>query len=670
LPLLAYPQLDSREFQLWAQQIAAGNFRWPPLPSHGPGYPFLLGALFALGHGSLSFVRVVQSVLGGCTAAGVAVLTARLFGRRAGLAAGILTSLYGPLAFVDVSLLAEGTQILFLTLALLWFTMRRTGWTVASGFALGLSAIIRATALPLIPALAVVMVVDRSWPRRWRDAVFFCLASLSLIVPVVVSERQAIGAWLPIQGVGSFSVYLGNRPGGGVASARLGGEWDLLEGGPVRAGATNAAEMDHYYLALAKQAVSADPGGFLRTVGRKVILMTQADEVRDSHSYQYFESQSIFLRWLPGWGLVLALAAAGFWVCLRRRQLPIAVLVYLGLIGALCLAVVVGIRYRLPLVPALAVFAGAGVAFLIEALSRREWRAATAPAAVALVVLGLSHLGTHAPSHDFSEEWALSAGGLMGNGDEAGAERALQHAFAANPRSALAWGELAQLRLRQERWAEAETAARRAEGLYPNYQAPHRELGLIARHQGDVALAVNELSRAVYLRPDDRPALAALGDAFLAQNKLADADRVYRQLLAAAPDDPQVLFALARLAGARGHATDGVRFASRAAELEPDKPEIWVVLADLALDAGDAATANRALGSAQSLLGSDSPPVAIGWAMLDRVEGRLSQADARCREVLRRNPGFSPAARLLLAVAAAEGTTADAQAFLHSLGSS
>jgi len=87
----------------------------------------------------------------------------------------------------------------------------------------------------------------------------------------------------------------------------------------------------------------------------------------------------------------------------------------------------------------------------------------------------------------------------------------------------------------------------------------------------------------------------------------------------------------------------------------------------LALDAHDTATAGRALGSAQDLLGTDAPAVGVGWAMLDRQEGRPLAAEQRCRDILLRHPGFVPAARLLVASAAGRGHREEAESFLAGL---
>jgi tetratricopeptide (TPR) repeat protein len=666
--LFATPQLDSREFLLWAGRIARGDLAWPALPAHGPGYPYLLGALLAAGGGSLTLVRVVQALLGAGTAVAAAALGRRAFGTAAGVAAGVLLALYAPLVLVDVSILAEGPFLFLMAVALWCLAVDRPALGAAAcGLALGAAAVFRATALPLVAALALVVLLDRRRPRRVRDSLLLVGAALLVVLPVVVRVRQATGAWLPIQGAGSLNLYLGNRPGGGFASARPGSGWDLVEGGALRAGVTNAGAMDRFYLRRLAAEVAADPGGWLRTQGRKLVALVQADEVRDTHSFAFFRDRSPLLRWLPDWGWLLPLGAAGIWLAARRHRLPPALTVYLGVSALVCWATVVGLRYRLPIVPALAVFAGLGLAGLAEAVRARRPRELAWGCGILAVAAVVCHLRGDAASHDFAEEWALSAAGSLSRDDMSGAEGQVAAALAADRRSALAWAELAELRLRQGRWDEAASAATQAAALAPDFQLPHLQLGLVARHRGDLAAALPELRRAVWLRPDDQPSLATLGEVLVSRGETAEAERVYRQLLAATPGDPGVHLALARLAGARGDFRAGVALALRATGMQPDNADGWLLAALLALDAHDTATAARALGSAQDLLGVDAPAVGVGWAMLDRQEGRPLAAEQRCRDILLRQPGFGPAARLLVASAAGRGHREEAERFLAGL---
>ncbi|MEO8190369.1 MAG: glycosyltransferase family 39 protein, partial [Acidobacteriota bacterium] len=112
-------QLDSREYLSWAQRIAAGDFTWPVPPAHGPGYPFLLGALLAMFNGSVPAVRLVQAALGAVTCLLAARLSGKLFGKNAELATGLSLAFYGPLVLTDVSILSEGLLLFFLCSAFL-----------------------------------------------------------------------------------------------------------------------------------------------------------------------------------------------------------------------------------------------------------------------------------------------------------------------------------------------------------------------------------------------------------------------------------------------------------------------------------------------------------------------------------------------------------------------
>ena len=148
LGLWAMPQLDARENLVWARSLAAGDFRWPTPPNHGPVYPYLLAGLLKATGGSLAAARLAQAALAGGTAVLLALAGTRLFGRRAGIAAGVLLALSGPVAFVDVAL-SEEVLLLFLATAALAVLARSPslGAAALAGVFLGLASGSRPTML-------------------------------------------------------------------------------------------------------------------------------------------------------------------------------------------------------------------------------------------------------------------------------------------------------------------------------------------------------------------------------------------------------------------------------------------------------------------------------------------------------------------------------------------
>src|SRR5579871_888556 len=124
LPLVRTPKLDSAEYLAWARRMASGDFTWPVVSPHAPGYPLFLAALLAAGSGSLKFAIAAQSVVGAATAVLIAATAREWFGARAGWIAGLAYALYGPAVYVDTAILSEGLLLFLLTLAL-WATSRR-----------------------------------------------------------------------------------------------------------------------------------------------------------------------------------------------------------------------------------------------------------------------------------------------------------------------------------------------------------------------------------------------------------------------------------------------------------------------------------------------------------------------------------------------------------------
>ena len=616
-PLLAEPQLDSFEFLTWARQLLAGEWlRWPGT-SHGPGYPFFLAALLRLGGGSLLAVSVLQGALGALLCALVASLAARLLDdRRAGVAAGCLVAVYGPLVYVEASLFAEGLFV-FLLLAGLWLlTLPGAGGrtAVAAGAVWGLAAVTRATALPLVPFAALLVAAGRT-PLPRRSAPWLLVAWLAVVAPVLGIVRAQTGSWLPVQSFGGLNLYLGNRAGAsGTPDARLGGSWDLLFHAPERHGVQGEAARERWFARAALADVTRDPGAALAGLGRKAVWLLQAAEVRDMVAF--FRAQAPALGWLPGFGLLLPLAAWGAW--LARRRLPAVVWGYLALFALSNVALVVSARYRLPLVPVLAIPAGAAAVWLRDRLQRPRWRELVPAAAVLAAVTVVAQLREHTPSLTFSEEWALTAVALQRQGRLDAAERAVERALAVDPDAAAAWLQQASLLSRRGDAAGTEEALRRAVAAGPDYLQARLALGALLARRGELPGAVEQLQHARWVAPDDPRALTELGGALLALGRTEEARGVYEQLVAWQPRHTDGLLALARLAGAERRPLAGARLAARAAEVDPRRGDAWLLLAMLAIDGGDRAQAETALARAESLLGGEAPQVVLARSLLDQ----------------------------------------------------
>jgi tetratricopeptide (TPR) repeat protein len=514
LGLWQNPQFDAHENLIWARALAAGDFGWPSPPTHGPAYPLFL-ALLLKAFGSINAARIAQAALASATCVLVARAGEILFERKAGIAAGLLLAISGPVALVDVSFWEEALVGFLLSAALLLLATRRTtGGAAFAGLLLGGACAARPTALLFVAAALVAVLFLEGWARRLPAALAVAAGVAALLVPAVVASSRASGHFVFVRAYGAVNLWLGNDPAsGGVQNARPNGPWDRVVAAPARAGVAPADE-EAWFTRLALDRASADPAGLARVILSKAVWLTQAEEPRDNHAYAFFAAQSTILRMLPGFGTLLALAAASVfaWRSVRGKTLP---LLWIAAGAIPYLAALAGLRYRMPVVPPLAIFAGAGAALVLDRVKGRDPRLLAAPAVIAGLTLVASHIRRHPPSHVFAEEWTLEGNAWMELGKPAAAERALRCAVEADPKAALPVEFLGRLRLAEGNAAAASRLFEESLRMDPDSRSAHFFLGQARESMGLWPDAVSAYRAALGISPAFFPAQFHLGRALL-----------------------------------------------------------------------------------------------------------------------------------------------------------
>lgn len=529
------PQFDAHENLVWARALASGDFTWPSPPTHGPSYPFFLALLLKV-FGSVGAARVAQAALVSVTCVLVARTGEILFERRAGLATGILLAISGPVALVDVSFWEEGFVGLVLSGALFLLVARKTPASAAvAGVLLGVACAARPTALVFVLA-ALVAILAGTWPRRTASAAALALGTSLVLAPAVLASSRTSGRFVFVRAYGAVNLWLGNDPAsGGVQNARPNGPWDRVVAAPARAGVAPKDE-EAWFARHTLARAAADPAGLARVLLSKIVWLTQAEEPRDNHSFAFFAAESGILRMLPGFGLLFSLAVAAAFVRPSPRGVALPLL-WIAAGAAPYLAALAGLRYRMPLVPSLALFSGAGAACIVERLRAREWRRAAPPVVAASLALSASHLRTHAPSHVFAEEWTLEGNAWMELGRPEAAQRALQEARDADSSAALPVEFLGRLRLAEGRAAEAAGLLEESLRMDPDSRSAHFFLGQAREFLGLWPDAVSAYRAALAISPAFFPARYHLGRALLAAGQPAAAAVELEKAVSLAPDE-------------------------------------------------------------------------------------------------------------------------------------
>jgi Tfp pilus assembly protein PilF/4-amino-4-deoxy-L-arabinose transferase-like glycosyltransferase len=580
LPLSRSPQLDSREYLLWAQHLAERGFVWPEYPEHAPGYSFFLGVLLWMFDGSLTVVRVVQALLASICCVFTARVAARTLTPKAYLPAGLLQALYAPLVYLDTAILAEPLFVFLLMWSLDLVTSaadRRRRWLLA-GLLVGLASVTRPTGLVVLAAYAAVFLWDRRFKSTsWRPLTTMMLGAALAITPVVVQNWRVTGVPL-IQAYGGLNLYLGNTPSSdGGARARPGEQWDRLEGEASRHGTTRN-DQDRYFVQKTLSEIVANPIGYARLLASKLSWSLQNEELRDTHSYYFFREAFPLLGWLPGFGVVLALAVVAL-IGWSRLSAPRWVFACLAALALTLLFLVVGLRYRAPIVPLLCALAGAGLVFMVEWISRRAWRQVLTAAVACVITFVIAHARVDAASHNVAEEWSFTGLALLGEGDLTGAEQAYQRAVTLDARASFA-----------------------RDGL-----------GLVAQRRNQPADARIEFERAVSVNPDNALAWHHLGLTFEQSRDLKGAANAYRESLAIAPERTDVVFALGNVLMLEGATSEAEPLLTKAASRGHARAHLS--LAMLSLQARDT---NKALQRAREAV-KYMPTDGIAWEVLARA---------------------------------------------------
>lgn len=390
-PYFQRPVLDAFTYYWTARGLAAGE-SWPEAVYwQPPGYPYFLALVLWLGGPGLLLPRLLQALLGAATAALTSAIGRSLFGSGVGLAAGLTVAAYGPLVYFDGELLTPSLAVALQTAAMYCALRGKAergapAW-LGAGLLGGLAAVVNATLLALLPVLAVA---------ARRRAGWLLLGAALAVAPVTLRNWQHGGELVLVSSNAGINFYLGNNPRyDATVGMRPGRDWQALVRAPRLHGVRGAGAASRFFADRVVDYVREDPVGFVRLQVRKVGLLLGGTEIpRNQEIYPAREWSPVLrlLLWKVSglafpFGLLLPAAAVGVVAEWRRAPLLAGAAAALGLA---VLAFFVTARYRVVLVPLLAVFAAAGGRWWLGRATAR-WRVGTA--VLALAAYAVANLG-------------------------------------------------------------------------------------------------------------------------------------------------------------------------------------------------------------------------------------------------------------------------------------
>ncbi|HKY06649.1 MAG TPA: tetratricopeptide repeat protein [Candidatus Binatia bacterium] len=588
IPLFVHLAGDARTYDEWAQRIVAGAWLGNEVFYQAPLYPYFLAVWQSLFGHNLWAIRVVQIVLGAISCGLIYFAGDKLFGRRAGLAAGLLLAFYAPAIFFD-GLIEKSILDLFLTSCLLGLLVRldgdsRSSLWLATGAVLGLLCLSRENALIFVPVLACCIAVQfsaQAAAQRIRWTGLFLAGLLLVLLPVGVRNLAVGGEFKLTTSQFGPNFFIGNNAAadGTYGSVRKAIGEVQLEGSDARRLAERVAgrrltagEVSDFWLRRALDDIKAQPGKWLGLLGKKWLLVWNKREIEDSDDFYIYRSWSWLLNGLGAiyhFGVLAPLAALGVALTYSRwRRLWLFYAMILALAGGVAMFYVFG-RYRFPLVPFLALFAGAGAAAALELYKNKHWGLLAGGVAAALCAAGIvnwpvSHVsGPGAAGYNNLSNAYLKQGRI----DEA--TRVAIRALEVDPSYGVAHYNLGNLYSLQGKFADARGHFESALRMYPNYADAHSNYGQLLAEQGDLEGGIRHFRKAVELNPTLPRGHLNLGVALAKQEKLDEAIPSLQQAVRLSPGAPEPSYFLGNVYAAQNRYGEAVAAFQKALQINP-----------------------------------------------------------------------------------------------------
>ena len=381
------PIVDAGLFDKAARAFAGGR---PTSPDdwvfHGVGYPALLGAIYTAFGPSVLCAKALQLAFGVGTTVLTYLVARDIFDRPIALIAGLVVAVYAPLIFLEGELLDAGWTALF-AIALIFTTLKiartlRWQWGLAWGVVAGAAILVRATFLPyclLVLGYLAIINARRNGRYPWPSVLAAAGAMSVILLCGAYGTFAESGRFTVLPSSAGLNLFLGNNVNQcATLSLRPGLDWDLLERLPRSQGAVGLwSENDWFRRRVLEYAVHS-PGSFVAGLARKAGALVVSREIPRNEDVYLFRSDSLILRaglWRLGsfgfpFGLLFSLAALG--AVAERRRVPWAIWLFLASYAAVLISVFAVGRYRIALIPPLAILAGAGAMSLATALRERR----------------------------------------------------------------------------------------------------------------------------------------------------------------------------------------------------------------------------------------------------------------------------------------------------------
>lgn len=381
------PTMDPLYHDVWAQNIAGGNWIGGKVFFRAPFYAYFLAIVYKIFGHSYIIPRVLQHLIGSFSCVLVYFLARKLFNRRVAIVSGFIAATYGMLIYFEGELLLDSFLILFDLLLILFLLKARENpkfstWFLC-GIILGFSAITRPNVLVFVPIvwlwIFLVFRKKRTFKSVLTYSASFLLGGILIISPVTLRNLFAGGDFVLIASQGGINFLIGNNKNADGMSAILYKEdWqyrDFEHMAEKEAGKNlRPSEVSRFYYKKGINFLSGNPKKAFRLWTKKLCIFWNKFEVSNNQNVYFSRRYSSLSRVLPlGFWFIAPLALTGVTLSLRNRRRRLLPVLFIFSYMFTVIMFFVTSRFRLPVIPFLIIFSSFCLYELWERLRSRSF---------------------------------------------------------------------------------------------------------------------------------------------------------------------------------------------------------------------------------------------------------------------------------------------------------
>lgn len=383
-PHFNIPTMDPLYHDVWAQNIAGGNWIGSSIFFRAPFYPYFLALVYKIFGHSYFIPRLIQHIVGSFSCVLVYLLAKRLYNRSTAIIAGLIASTYGILIYFESELLLDSFLVFFDLLLILYLlntekNPKKYRWLLG-GMILGISAVTRPNILFFIPFIWIWIYVSFKGRIKMKTILLygsiFLLGVILLVAPVTLRNYIVGKDLVLISSQGGINFHLGNNPkADGMSAIFYGADWqyrDFQFTAQKEMGKTlRPSEISKFYYKKGLKFILGQPAKSFKLLLKKLYLFWNKFEISNNQDIYFFRRYSSLIRILPlGFWIIAPLAFTGILISFWQRRKIFLPFIFVVSYMITVVLFFVPARFRLPVTPFLIIFSAFAIYWLVHQVIR------------------------------------------------------------------------------------------------------------------------------------------------------------------------------------------------------------------------------------------------------------------------------------------------------------